>query len=53
MTDKSWLAILEQATSYRELQQVFIQMAAEANATNEPLALAASFHLLHLFSLLD
>ncbi len=42
MTDKSWLAVLEQATSYRELQQVFSQMAEEANATREPLVLAAS-----------
>ncbi len=42
MTDKSWLAILGQATSYRELQQVFSQMASEANATSDPLALAAS-----------
>ena len=42
MTDKSWLAVLEQATSYRELQQVFTQMASEANTTSEPLALAAS-----------
>jgi len=42
MTDKSWLAVLEQATSYRELQQVFSRMAEEANATSDPLALAAS-----------
>lgn len=42
MTDKSWLAILDQATSYRELQQVFSQMATEASTNSEPLALAAS-----------
>ncbi len=42
MTDKSWLAVLDQATNYRELQQVFSQMASEANTTSDALALAAS-----------
>jgi len=37
-----WLDVLQNATSYRELQSVFSQMALEANSTDDAHALAAS-----------
>ena len=40
--NQGWLDVLQNATNYRELQSVFSQMAAEANATNDATTLAAS-----------
>ena len=41
-THRSWLDVLQNATSYRELQNVFSQMVLEASSTDDAPALAAS-----------